>query len=122
MVLQFFNFLYLLRFYFFYFFEDAFGIDASSSVSFSSPSSAAPVADASLVEEKTEFDLILSEVPTAKRINVIKIVRSLTSLGLKEAKDLIENLPKPIFQAISKEKSEEYKKLLEEAGAIVVVN
>ncbi len=73
------------------------------------------------VEEKTEFDVIIQEVPTAKRITVIKVVRSLTSLGLKEAKDLIESVPKAISEGISKEKAEEAKKLLEEAGASVTI-
>lgn len=74
-----------------------------------------------VVEEKTEFDVIIQEVPTAKRITVIKVVRSLTSLGLKEAKDLIESVPKVICEAVSKEKAEEAKKLLEEAGAVVTI-
>jgi len=73
------------------------------------------------VEEKTEFDVIIQDVPTAKRITVIKVVRSLTSLGLKEAKDLIESVPKAILEAVSKEKAEEAKKLLEEAGATIIV-
>lgn len=74
-----------------------------------------------VVEEQTEFDVIIQEVPTAKRITVIKVVRSLTSLGLKEAKDLIESVPKAISEGISKEKAEEAKKLLEEAGASVII-
>lgn len=71
----------------------------------------------SSVEEKIEFDVIIEDVPSAKRIGVIKVVRSLTSLGLKEAKDLIESVPKVVCEAVSKEKAEEAKKLLEEAGA-----
>lgn len=78
-------------------------------------------ADEPAVEEKTEFDVIIQDVPTAKRITVIKVVRSLTSLGLKEAKDLIESVPKAISEGISKEKAEEAKKLLEEAGASVII-
>ena len=77
--------------------------------------------DEPIVEEKTEFDVIIQDVPTAKRITVIKVVRSLTSLGLKEAKDLIESVPKAICESISKEKAEEAKKLLEEAGASVII-
>jgi large subunit ribosomal protein L7/L12 len=73
------------------------------------------------IEEKTEFDVIIQDVPSAKRIGVIKVIRSLTSLGLKEAKDLIESVPKVVCEAISKEKAEEAKKLLEEAGASVVI-
>lgn len=75
-----------------------------------------------LPEEKTEFSITLKEVPTSKRINVIKVIRTITSLGLKEAKELIESVPKLVAENISKEKADEYKKLLEEAGAIIVVN
>lgn len=85
---------------------------------------AAPVSskqEDSVVEEKTEFDVLIQDVPAAKRITVIKVVRSLTSLGLKEAKDLIESVPKAILEAVSKEKAEETKKLLEEAGASVTI-
>lgn len=60
-------------------------------------------------------------MPSSKRITVIKVVRSLTSLGLKEAKDLIESVPKPVSEAVSKEKADEIKKLLEDAGAVVVI-
>lgn len=74
-----------------------------------------------VVEEKTEFDVIIQDVPTSKRITVIKVVRSLTSLGLKEAKDLIESVPKAILEAVPNDKAEEAKKLLEEAGATVII-
>ena len=77
--------------------------------------------DEPVAEEKTEFDVIIQDVPTAKRITVIKVVRSLTSLGLKEAKNLIESVPKAVSEGVSKEKAEEAKKLLEEAGASVVI-
>lgn len=73
-------------------------------------------------EERTEFDIVLKDVPTSKRINVIKVIRNITSLGLKEAKDVIENVPKVIFENISKDKAEEFKKLLNEAGANVDIN
>lgn len=73
-------------------------------------------------EEKTDFDIVLKEVPTSKRINVIKIIRNIMSLGLKEAKDVIENVPKLIFESVSKDKAEELKNLLEEAGAKVDIN
>lgn len=103
--------------------EETFGVDATiSSVSSGSmilPSNSK--AEEPVIEEKTEFDVIIQEVPTAKRITVIKVVRSLTSLGLKEAKDLIESVPKAISEGISKEKAEEAKKLLEEAGASVII-
>lgn len=82
------------------------------------PSGAAAPADAPpAVEEKTEFDVVIEEVPTAQRIAVIKAIRSLTTLGLKEAKDLIEGLPKTLKDAVSKEDAEEAKKQLEAAGA-----
>jgi large subunit ribosomal protein L7/L12 len=77
---------------------------------------AAPAA----VEEKSEFDLILQEVG-ANKIQVIKVVRELTSLGLKEAKDLVEAAPKPVKEAISKEEAEAAKAKLVEAGATAVI-
>ena len=92
--------------------------------------SAAPVAVAGVggggaaaaapVEEKTEFDVILTGAG-ANKIQVIKVVREITSLGLKEAKDLVEGVPKPIREGASKEQSAEIKKKLEEAGATVEV-
>lgn len=69
-------------------------------------------------EEQTEFDVILADVG-AKKINVIKAVRAITSLGLKEAKDLVESAPAPVLQAVSKEAAEDAKKQLEEEGAKV---
>ncbi|KAL3679884.1 hypothetical protein R1sor_022840 [Riccia sorocarpa] len=78
---------------------------------------AAPAEAAPVVEEKTEFDVILEEVPSNARIAVIKVIRSLTSLGLKEAKDLIDGLPKTVKEAVGKEDGEEAKKQLEAAGA-----
>ncbi len=72
------------------------------------------------VEEKTEFDLILKEIG-ANKIQVIKVVRELTNLGLKEAKDLVESAPKPVKEAISKEDAEAGKKKLEEVGAVAEV-
>nr|AKL79013.1 ribosomal protein L12 [Euglena viridis] len=103
--------------------EETFGVDASvapvSSGVMSLPTNSK--LEENVVEEKTEFDVIIQEVPTAKRITVIKVVRSLTSLGLKEAKDLIESVPKVVTEGISKDKAEEAKKLLEEAGAVVTI-
>lgn len=103
--------------------EEVFGVDAStvSTVNSNSFNPSSSKVEDSVVEEKTEFDVIIQEVPTAKRITVIKVVRSLTSLGLKEAKDLIETVPKVILESVTKEKSEEAKKLLEEAGAVIVI-
>ena len=84
--------------------------------------SAAPVAAAggaaAATEEKTEFDVVLAECG-AKKINVIKEVRGITGLGLKEAKDIVESAPKTIKEAVSKEEAEEIKKKLEAAGAKV---
>ncbi len=77
-------------------------------------------AGAAAEEEKTEFDVILAEFGSEK-IKVIKAVREITSLGLKEAKELVESAPKPVKEAVSKEEAEEVKKKLEEAGAKVEV-
>ncbi len=76
--------------------------------------------DAAQVEEKTEFDVILQSAGE-KKINVIKVVRAHTGLGLKEAKDLVDSAPKPVKEAISKEEAEKLKKEFEEAGATVQV-
>lgn len=82
---------------------------------------AADVAAPAAVEEKTEFDVIIEEVPSNARISTIKVVRALTSLALKEAKDLIEGLPKKFKEAVSKEEAEDAKKKLEEVGAKVSI-
>jgi large subunit ribosomal protein L7/L12 len=97
--------------------EETFGVDASAPVG-GGMMMAAPASDgASASEEKTEFDIILDEVPSDKRIAVIKAVRAITSLGLKEAKEVIESTPKTIKEGISKEEAEAAKAQLEEAGA-----
>jgi len=83
------------------------------------PGTAAGAA-APAAEEKTEFDAILSTVGE-KKIQVIKVVRELTSLGLKEAKDLVEGAPKPLKQGVSKEEAETIKKKMEEVGATVEI-
>lgn len=72
-------------------------------------------------EEKTEFDVILEDVPADKKIAILKVVRTLTGLGLKEAKEMVESAPKPIKEGIAKESAEDAKKQLEEAGAKVTV-
>ena len=82
---------------------------------------AAPAAAAEPVEEQTEFDVILEDVPADKKISILKVVRSLTGLGLKEAKDLVEAAPKPVKEAIAKDAAEDVKKQLEEVGAKVTV-
>ena len=79
-----------------------------------------PLADAEPEEEQTEFDVILKEIG-AKKINVIKAVRGLTSLGLKEAKELVEGAPSTVMEQIGKDSAEDAKKQLEDAGAVVEV-
>ncbi len=104
--------------------EETFGIDTNASNFMTTSQTFSPnpsKEEKEVVEEKTEFDVIIQEVPTAKRIAVIRVVKNLTSLGLKEAKDLIESVPKVLNEGISKEKAEEAKKLLEEAGASVII-
>ena len=81
---------------------------------------AAPAAAAEAVEEKTEFDVVLLEAG-ANKINVIKVVREITGLGLKEAKDLVDGAPKPVKEGIKKADAEALKKQLEEAGAKVEI-
>ncbi len=98
--------------------EDKWGVSAAAPVAVA----AAPGAGAAEAEEeKTEFDVVLKEVPKDKRIAVIKTVKSLLGLGLKEAKEMIEGLPKTIKEAIPKDEANEVKKQLEEAGAVVEV-
>nr|YP_009398991.1 ribosomal protein L12 [Cliftonaea pectinata]ARW68107.1 ribosomal protein L12 [Cliftonaea pectinata] len=104
--------------------EEVFGVDASSvanpgMVMLSNDGSSAAADEA--IEEKTEFDVILEDVPSAKKIAILKVVRSLTSLGLKEAKDLVESAPKSIKESISKEDAEQIKVKLEEVGAKVSI-
>lgn len=72
-------------------------------------------------EEKTEFDVVLEEVPADKKIAILKVVRAITGLGLKEAKEMVESSPKAIKEAIAKDAAEDAKKQLEEAGAKVTV-
>ncbi|MBD2488859.1 50S ribosomal protein L7/L12 [Aulosira sp. FACHB-615] len=100
--------------------EEAFGVSAAAPVGVAVAAPTGAVA-AEPVEEKTEFDVILESVPADKKIAVLKIVRELTGLGLKEAKDLVEAAPKPIKEAIAKEAAEDAKKRIEEAGGKVTV-
>ncbi len=97
--------------------EEKFGVSAAAPVAVAAvaagPAGAAPAAQE---EEKTEFDLILTEAG-ADKIKVIKVVRELTNLGLKEAKELVEGAPKPVKQAVSKDEAMAGKKKLEEVGA-----
>nr|YP_009314611.1 Ribosomal protein L12 [Liagoropsis maxima]SCW22865.1 Ribosomal protein L12 [Liagoropsis maxima] len=73
------------------------------------------------IEEKTEFDVVLAEVPAPKKIAILKVVRSLTGLGLKEAKDLVESAPKVLKESTTKDDAEQMKSKLEEAGATVEI-
>jgi large subunit ribosomal protein L7/L12 len=98
--------------------EETFGVDASASVSGGALLTATPTIS-EVIEEKTEFDIILETVPADKKIAILKVVRGLTGLGLKEAKELVESAPKPIQEAVGKDVAEESKKQLEEAGATV---
>ncbi|GAB6078941.1 MAG: 50S ribosomal protein L7/L12 [Hydrogenobaculum sp.] len=98
--------------------EEKFGVSAAAMVAAAPAAGGAAAAPAA--EEKTEFDVILSDAG-ANKLNVIKVVRELTGLGLKEAKDLVDGAPKPIKQGVSKEEAENIKKKLEEAGAKVEV-
>ena len=97
--------------------EERLGVSAAAPVAVAAPAAAAAAAE----EEKTEFDVILAGFDAAKKIGVIKVVRELTGLGLKEAKDLVEAAPKPLKEAIAKDEAEKIKKQLEEAGAKVEV-
>ena len=98
--------------------EEKWGVSAAAAVAVAAPAVAGAAADASA--EQTEFDVILSAIGE-KKINVIKEVRSITGLGLKEAKDLVEAAPKPVKEGASKDEAEEIKKKLEEAGASVEI-
>ena len=99
--------------------EERLGVSAAAPVAVAAAAPAAAAAAAE--EEKTEFDVILAGFDAAKKIGVIKVVRELTGLGLKEAKDLVEAAPKPLKEAIAKDEAEKIKKQLEEAGAKVEV-
>ena len=96
--------------------EEKFGVSAAAPVAIASAPAAAGETEA--VEEKTEFDVVLTEIGQAK-INVIKAVRAITSLGLKEAKELVDSAPKPVKEGISQSEADEIKAKLEEAGATV---
>ncbi|KTR02932.1 50S ribosomal protein L7 [Aureimonas ureilytica] len=97
--------------------EEKWGVSAAAPVAVAAAGGAGPVAE---VEEKTEFDVILAEAG-ANKINVIKEVRAITGLGLKEAKDLVDGAPKPVKEAVSKDEAAKIKDQLEKAGAKVDV-
>jgi large subunit ribosomal protein L7/L12 len=101
--------------------EEVFGVDTSVSVAsvgnFSSPIAAVVEA----VEEKTTFDVLLTDVPADKKIAILKVVRSVTGLGLKESKDIVDNIPKILKEGATKEESEAIKKEIEAAGGKVTI-
>lgn len=103
--------------------EETFGVDASAAAGAGIVMMPGESTDASSeeAEEKTEFDVILEEVPAPKKITILKVVRSLTALGLKEAKELVESAPRPIKESTSKEDAEEIRSKLEEVGAKVSI-
>jgi len=98
--------------------EEKWGVSAAAPVAVAAVAggAAAPAAEA-----QTEFNVILASAPADKKIGVIKVVREITGLGLKEAKDLVEAAPKPVKEAVSKDEAEKIKKSLVEAGAVVEV-
>ena len=98
--------------------EEKWGVSAAAAVAVAAPGAAAPDAGGEAAAEKSEFDVILTAAGD-KKINVIKEVRTITGLGLKEAKDLVEAAPKAVKEGASKEEAEEIKKKLEDAGATV---
>jgi large subunit ribosomal protein L7/L12 len=102
--------------------EEAFGVSAAAAapVVVAGAAGGATATAAAPAEEKTEFSVVLTAVG-ANKINVIKAVREVTSLGLKEAKDLVDNVPKPIKEGVSKEEAEAIKKKFAEAGATVEI-
>jgi large subunit ribosomal protein L7/L12 len=102
--------------------EETFGVDASAAAGGGTMVMAAAPAAAEEVEEKTEFNVMLDEVPADKKIAILKVVRGLTGLGLKEAKTLVESAPKVIQESLAKDAAEDAKKQIEEAGGKVSLN
>ena len=99
--------------------EETFGVSAAAAA-VAAPAAAAAGGETAAAEEKTEFDVILQAVG-GNKINVIKVVREITALGLKEAKDLVEAAPKPVKEGVSKEEAETVRQKLADAGATVEV-
>ena len=96
--------------------EDKFGVTAAAPVAMAAAAAAAPV-----VEEQTEFTIILKAYPADKKVGTIKVIREITGLGLKEAKDLVEGAPSTVKESVSKADAEKIKKQLADAGAEVEV-
>ncbi|HWG38234.1 MAG TPA: 50S ribosomal protein L7/L12 [Terriglobales bacterium] len=101
--------------------EEELGVSAAAAAPAAMAGGGGGAAAAAPVEEKTEFTVVLTAVDAAKKINVIKVVREVTSLGLKEAKDLVDGAPKTVKEGVGKEEAESIKKKFTEAGATVEV-
>lgn len=102
-------------------FEETFDVQAAAPVMMGGPMPGAGGGEAAAEEEKTSFDVVLESFDSGKKIQVIKVVRAITSLGLKEAKDLVEGSPKPVKEGVSKEDAEKYQKELTDAGGTVAI-
>jgi large subunit ribosomal protein L7/L12 len=100
--------------------EEEWGVTAAAPVAVAAPGGAAPGGDGAADEEKTAFDVVLAS-PGGQKIQVIKVVRALTGLGLKEAKDLVDGAPNPVKEGVAQEEADSIKSQLEEAGATVEV-
>jgi large subunit ribosomal protein L7/L12 len=100
--------------------EDKFGVTAAAPVAMAAVAAGA-AAPAAAAEEQTEFTVVLKEYPADKKVTIIKVVREITGLGLKEAKDLVEGVPATVKDAVSKADAEKFKKSLEEGGAKVEI-
>ncbi|MCL2791761.1 MAG: 50S ribosomal protein L7/L12 [Spirochaetaceae bacterium] len=101
--------------------EEKFGVTAAAPVAVAAAPAAAAGAGASAADEQTEFDVVLAKIDDSKKIPVIKEVRAITGLGLKEAKDLVEGAPQKVKEGVSKEEAKAIKEKLEAAGAVVEV-
>ena len=101
--------------------EEKFNVSAAVAVAAAPAGGAAPAAGAAAAEEKTDFTVVLASAPADKKIPIIKTVREITGLGLKEAKDLVEAAPKPVKEGLPKAQAEEMKKKLTDAGAVVEI-
>ncbi|HEU5477383.1 MAG TPA: 50S ribosomal protein L7/L12 [Gaiellaceae bacterium] len=98
--------------------EEEWGVTAAAPVAVAAPGAAAAGGDGAAAEEKTSFDVVLAEAG-GQKIQVIKVVRAVTGLGLKEAKDLVDSAPKPVKEGVAQEEADQIKSQLEEAGATV---
>jgi large subunit ribosomal protein L7/L12 len=101
--------------------EEVFGVDTSVSVASGAVAAQVAPVVAEVVEEKTAFDVTLSDVPADKKIAILKVVRNVTGLGLKESKDIVDNVPKLLKEGATKEESETIKKDIEAAGGKVTI-